>query len=478
MSPTCDTEENEHVSRLLPPLILNLAEYSIFCEPAIAMDLHYDPKYHALAKAYYTSIKSNEWESSLSANLPLLTFNNFTDTFNQGIFAYDISQSECNTETPYSYSKLSAEIMNGEYYISLFIHWLFVISKYDNMYTMPTEVPASNIARCFETTHNIYGKPIIIKYSISFMNIYKLLHVSLRVSDQNIKSLSKSSQSPTLNAMLSLNLYKKSTLISGSLENRKKSSCVQLSHTSTAPELGIDITDNQNVYTPDTGNENENEFEQNVSSSLIVALSLIYALGLNNIDTDITMPISWWISLICGIFWISKLYHCNDRCKIILIWIFVTTTPTLYAQSNGDLRLMNGTEYGGRLEVYYNGQWGTVCDDFFDSSAGIVACRQMGYNFYVTEFDAIGGTDPIMLDDVRCTGSESKLVDCYHRVYGIHNCDHDEDVGLECLPGLFSHYVVDVTTEIYHLILMQHPPKHHVEQINGAIMQIYTQKSA
>ena len=44
------------------------------------------------------------------------------------------------------------------------------------------------------------------------------------------------------------------------------------------------------------------------------------------------------------------------------------------------MRLVNGsTKQEGRLEVCYNGVWGSVCDEGWDSTDGHVVCQQLGY---------------------------------------------------------------------------------------------------
>ena len=105
-----------------------------------------------------------------------------------------------------------------------------------------------------------------------------------------------------------------------------------------------------------------------------------------------------------------------------------------------NIRLVGGSSYSeGRVEVKYNGEWGTVCDHGWDHTDAGVVCRQLGFGSSGRTISGANfgqGSDPIWLNSVTCTGNELTLASCGHLGVNItRSCSHREDAGVRCYGG-------------------------------------------
>ncbi|XP_053926583.1 macrophage receptor MARCO isoform X2 [Cuculus canorus] len=99
---------------------------------------------------------------------------------------------------------------------------------------------------------------------------------------------------------------------------------------------------------------------------------------------------------------------------------------------NQFIRIAGGGKRG-RVEIFHQGLWGTICDDGWGIQDANVVCRMLGYNRAVSSFTATAGAGKIWLDDVNCRGHEYSIFDCEKPDWGVNNCSHSEDAGVECV---------------------------------------------
>lgn len=100
------------------------------------------------------------------------------------------------------------------------------------------------------------------------------------------------------------------------------------------------------------------------------------------------------------------------------------------------VRLVGGADRcAGRVELWRDGRWGTVCDDQWDLQDANVVCAQLGCG-YALEVTGQGGSfppgrGPVYLDELNCTGKEENLWACPD-AQDEPDCGHKEDAGVVC----------------------------------------------
>ncbi|XP_037341794.2 lysyl oxidase homolog 3B isoform X2 [Pungitius pungitius] len=108
----------------------------------------------------------------------------------------------------------------------------------------------------------------------------------------------------------------------------------------------------------------------------------------------------------------------------------------------------------GRVELFHQGEWGTICDDDFSIHNANVLCRHLGFVSATgwTHSAKYGkGQGKIWLDNVQCNGGEKSIELCKSRGWGNSDCTHDEDAGVVCqderIPGFVDSNVIDTQVD-------------------------------
>ena len=117
--------------------------------------------------------------------------------------------------------------------------------------------------------------------------------------------------------------------------------------------------------------------------------------------------------------------------------------PPLVPSVPGDVRLCDEsacspTLSNGRVEIFHDGVWGTVCDDGWGQDEARAVCRQLGFRdaqYHWSNAMFGSGTGPIWMDDTVCQRQSTRLDSCsLSQGWGAHNCGHTEDAGVSCDP--------------------------------------------
>ena len=111
------------------------------------------------------------------------------------------------------------------------------------------------------------------------------------------------------------------------------------------------------------------------------------------------------------------------------------------------MRVVNGRTPGeGRVEIFHNNAWATVCNDRWDNTDAALVCRQLGLSPSGVAINNVytfgAGTGMILLDQVHCNSRHTNIFDCPHNGFGNQDCNHSHDAGVRCsgAPGEFCYY--------------------------------------
>lgn len=123
----------------------------------------------------------------------------------------------------------------------------------------------------------------------------------------------------------------------------------------------------------------------------------------------------------------------------LVLSVLVGCLCAVQSLREGDLRLVHNNQFlqnCGRVEVFHNGSWGTVCHNSWNKRDADVVCRQLGYrrgSRFRCHAACFGqGQGKIWMDHLACPRDGDRLMLCDYKGWGEHDCSHAEDVGVCC----------------------------------------------
>nr|XP_020847133.1 CD5 antigen-like [Phascolarctos cinereus] len=123
---------------------------------------------------------------------------------------------------------------------------------------------------------------------------------------------------------------------------------------------------------------------------------------------------------------------------MILLFFMLLATGTGLGLSDlpHGMRLVGGPNpCEGRVELWKNGQWGTVCDDYWTKKTMAIVCQELqcgpGVASPAGRVYSPKAQEDQPIWNLNCQGTEAKLAECEEDIYVECN-DHDEDVGVIC----------------------------------------------
>ena len=150
--------------------------------------------------------------------------------------------------------------------------------------------------------------------------------------------------------------------------------------------------------------------------------------------------------------------------------------------TEGSVHLFGSSARNGTVQVCVNRTWGSICDRSWNSRSATVICRQLGFNTIgnissdwmyccmcrlnfplllsqgpIPRHNSYYGriTGPVWFDNLRCTGTESNILNCTLNGVGVlaSYCDHGHDAGVDCsgewidmILDAHNHYLIGSST--------------------------------